>query len=253
MFLELLFLSLLIQAILFLPAYFKQTDKLTDFSYSLTFIILAIFAFSQSIKSVGHYLLLTMIILWSLRLGVYLIIRIKKIKRDKRFDGMREKFFSFAGFWLLQGISVWVIMLSSLFYFFDVAYFSLLSIIGLIVWLFGLVTETIADLQKYRFINDVANQGKWIDIGLWKYSRHPNYFGEICVWLGVYLFVLPSLFWPAYLIAILSPLFILILLLFVSGIPKLEKYADDKWGDNLDYQAYKKSTSKLILWFKKKL
>ena len=158
MILDLLFFSLIIQAVLFVPAFIRQTDKLTDFSYGLTFIILALFGLLQSAQTIGHYLLSLMIIIWALRLAVDLVIRIRKIRRDKRFDGMREKFFSFAGFWLLQGVSVWAIMLASSFYFFNVASFNLLSLIGFIIWLIGLLIESVADQQKYKFINDENNK-----------------------------------------------------------------------------------------------
>ncbi|MFW0861986.1 MAG: DUF1295 domain-containing protein [Candidatus Komeilibacteria bacterium] len=252
MLLDLLFFSLLIQAVLFVAAFIKQTDKLTDFSYGLTFVILAITGLFQSSKLVGHYILTAMIVLWALRLAVYLVIRIRKIKKDKRFDGIREKFLSFAGFWLLQGITIWVVLISSIFYYQEAVEFNSLSIIGMAIYLFGLYFESLADMQKYRHINNPNNKDRWIQTGLWKYSRHPNYFGEICVWLGVYLFVFPTLHFPLSLIALLSPLYITILLLFVSGIPKLEKYADNRWGNDQEYLKYKESTSILIPWFNKK-
>ena len=127
-----------------------------------------------------------------------------------------------------------------------------LSFVGVVVWAFGLLIEAFADYQKYTFINNEANKGKWIESGLWKYSQHPNYFGEITLWTGVYLFALPALSGASVFIALISPLFIITLLLFVSGIPLLDKGALARWGDNPDYMTYRKRTSKLIPWFVKK-
>jgi steroid 5-alpha reductase family enzyme len=241
-------LIVLIQIILFIPAFIFKTDKLTDISYGLTFILAAGIILFLNPLSAGKVILLLMIAIWGFRLGIFLFIRIGKIKRDKRFDGIREKFFKFLGFWLLQGISIWVIMLSSLLYLkSETMDMKLISWFGFIVWLTGFIIETISDFQKFRFIQNLENEGKWIESGLWKYSRHPNYFGEILVWLGVYVFTLPVLFGLNILIGLISPIYIVFLLIFVSGIPKLEKMANEKWGTNPDYLNYKRSTSILFI------
>ncbi|MBD3155066.1 MAG: DUF1295 domain-containing protein, partial [Candidatus Aenigmarchaeota archaeon] len=125
---------------------------------------------------------------------------------------------------------------------------SSLSFIGFIIWGLGLTIETIADLQKFKFKNNPKNKGKWIQSGLWKYSRHPNYFGEILCWVGVYIYCLNYLSGLNALIGLISPVFISSLLLFVTGIPRLEERHDKKYGDKKEYQKYKKKTSKLILW-----
>ncbi len=240
--------------LLFIPAFLFKTDKLTDLSYALSFAIVASVLFFLSPQETGHLLLLSMIVLWALRLGGYLFIRIHKIKRDKRFDGMRESFPRFLRFWLLQGTTVFVVLLGAVSFFsIDSVAMATLSYIGLLVFAFGLLIETIADIQKYRFINNPRNEGKWIDEGLWHYSRHPNYFGEILVWFGVYLFVLAHITGIDAFIGLLSPLYIALLIIFVSGIPLLEKAADKRWGDDPEYQKYKESTSALILLPKKKV
>ncbi|MBD3282195.1 MAG: DUF1295 domain-containing protein [Candidatus Portnoybacteria bacterium] len=248
----LLIVSFVIQTIFFIPAFILKTDKFTDLAYALTFVILGSLMLGLNNIFLGKIIVFLMIFLWAARLGVYLFIRINKIKRDKRFDNIRNNFVKFGSFWLLQGVSVWVIMLSSLIYFsLDSIIINMISWIGFIVWLIGLIVESISDYQKFKFVNNSSNRGKWIDEGLWKYSRHPNYFGEILIWIGIYLFVLPSLSDINIWIGLVSPVYIIILLLFVSGIPKAEEAADKRWGDNEKYLKYKKRTSILIPFFKK--
>lgn len=249
--LTLFIISIAINLFMFFIAYYFKTDKLTDISYALTFVTLAVIGLINSNGTVLSVILTLMICIWAARLGIYLLKRIRKIGKDDRFDGKREKFWSFLGFWLLQGATVWVVMLpSSMFYSnrnTEIANNSITSIIGIIIWLTGLSIETIADYQKYKFINDINNKGKWIDVGLWKYSRHPNYFGEIMLWFGIYLFTLSGFDTIQSLIGLIGPLYIASLIIFVSGIPILEKSADLRWGKDQNYQLYKKQTSVLVL------
>lgn len=239
-------ISLIINLVIFLPAYFFRTDKLTDISYALTFAVIAIFYFLTNEMTLPKAVLLLMILVWGGRLGGYLLIRIRKIGRDTRFDGMRESFIRFGRFWLLQAVSVWAIMLSSILFFSNSTFLNVLSFLGFSIWAAGFLLEAFADFQKFNFLNDSNNKDKWIESGLWKYSRHPNYLGEIMVWAGIYFFVAPSLFGIELLIGFISPLFVTILLIFVSGIPILEKKSDKKWGDNKNYQDYKKRVGVLI-------
>lgn len=244
---ETLLISVGINLAIFIPAYLLKTDKFTDISYSITFILLTIFGYLSSPMNLNHTVLLLLVIIWAARLGTYLFIRIHKMKRDKRFDEMRESFTSFLGFWLLQGFTVWAVMIPSTLYFDNItAEISLLSYLGVFVWALGLIIESVADFQKYKFKNNPKNKGKWIESGLWKYSRHPNYFGEITLWLGVYLYTLPGLIGLEKLLGVVGPTYIAILILFVSGIPLLEKKAEKKWGDNKNYREYKEETNLLI-------
>ncbi|MDA1079572.1 MAG: DUF1295 domain-containing protein [bacterium] len=237
---------------LFLPAYFLRTDKLTDISYALTFIILSVYGLLIGGITTAKLLVAVLAVLWAVRLGSYLLYRIHKIGRDVRFDERRNSFVSFGSFWLLQGVTVWVVLVPLLL-FLQKSNPSLntLSYIGMIVWLFGLCVESIADWQKFQFKSNKKNKGRWIDVGIWQYSRHPNYFGEILVWVGVYLSVFSALSGSEAVFGLVSPVYIALLLLFVSGVPLLEKSADKKWGSNPKYQDYKKRTSVLILWPKK--
>ena len=241
-----LLVSLLINLTMFVVAFRLQSDKLTDISYAATFATIAVWAFATSDRNASHLVLLAMLLLWSLRLGGFLLYRVIKTGKDARFDGMRESFVKFGKFWVAQAVSVWVIMIPAVFAFGESGALNTVSFIGLFVWFIGWVCESIADWQKFTFSSDPRNKGKWIESGIWKYSRHPNYFGEIMVWLGVYIFAFSSITTLQALVGLVSPLFITSLLLFVSGIPILEKSADKRWGDKEAYRAYKRSTSILI-------
>ncbi len=243
-----LIIALIFNIAIFIFAYNLKTDKLTDLSYALSFIILILIGFFSVRFSNFNLILVLMVFIWALRLGIFLFIRIGKMKRDKRFDGIRESFSRFFVFWASQGITVWIILIPSLLFLESSKKITLLTGIGLLIWFTGLTIETFADLQKYKF-NKKNKTGIWISTGLWKYSRHPNYFGEILCWIGIYLFVFNSLDLAQRLYSLISPLFIIIILLFFTGIPKLEEYAHKKWGKDKEYKEYKRKTSILIPWF----
>ncbi len=244
---DFLLISLGINIVLFIPAFIFKTDKITDLSYSLSFIAVAVIGLFFSDHSIFRFILALMVVVWGLRLGIFLFIRIRKMNKDKRFDGVRENFIKFLRFWLLQAVAVWVILIPAIFFLLSGS--SEVFWAGLGVWAFGLIIEAAADIEKYMFRQDEKNKGRFINTGLWRYSRHPNYFGEILCWAGIYVFVFPALTGTQKLYSLASPLFITILLLFVTGIPPLEKRADEKWGNEKDYQEYKRKTSILIPWF----
>lgn len=246
--------SIVFNITMFLIAFKNRTDKLTDVSYAVTFVGLAMYNLVVAKElTTAKWVLTSMIMLWSIRIGTYLFIRINKTGKDKRFDGLRENFWRFSGFWLIQAVTVWAILIGPSLYFIQgIKPITEFMIVGVAVWFMGLIIETVADFQKFQFTQDKKNKDKWINSGLWKYSRHPNYFGEILVWFGVYVFVVSGLHGTEQWLAMASPLFITFMLLFVSGIPLLEKSADAKWGKNADYKKYKKSTSVLVLFPTKK-
>lgn len=243
-----LLVSLGINLLFFLLASISKTDKFTDFTYGLTFIILTLLFLLKNQTFYGYQLLLAvMVILWGIRLITYLLARILKIKKDRRFDGIRENPLQFLRFWLFQGVAVWAIMLPST-YLLSMTKDKALSHVmglGIMIWTLGLLIETVSDWQKFSFKNNSKNKDLWIQSGLWKYSRHPNYFGEMICWWGVFIFTLPFLQGLSWL-TIFGPIFITLILLFVSGIPPLEKRYDKKYADNKKYQEYKKRTSILI-------
>lgn len=241
-------ISLIINSFFFAIAATSKTDQFTDLSYSLSFIFITlVYLFTQPSLTPFQLLVGIMIIAWGIRLGSYLFYRVLKLKKDHRFDGIRENPIKFAQFWFIQAISVviiiWpaVIVLSSRYL--PVNYW--LSILGLVIWTIGLTIETMADWQKsaYKLLKNPPTP--WTSTGLFRYSRFPNYFGEICVWAGVFIYAIPYLSGWLWL-SVISPLFISTLLLFVTGIPPLEKHHQEKYGSDPEYQKYLKSTRLLV-------
>ena len=125
-------------------------------------------------------------------------------------------------------------------------YHFVFMIIGFLLWILGFAIEILADNQKKIFRENPSNKGKFISSGLWAWSRHPNYFGEIILWLGIAIIAFPSMEGGEFL-GLISPLFVYVLLTKISGIPMLEKSSDNKWGLEEDYIKYKKTTPILFL------
>jgi steroid 5-alpha reductase family enzyme len=240
-----LIFAVVLNILIFLIAFALKSDKLTDITYSLTFASLAAIFFIYNQANTAKTILLVMILLWAARLGGYLLYRVIKFKKDSRFDEMRNNFLKFFFFWLFQGITVWIILVPSMLYFNTQTTLNNISYLGIAIFIIGLVIETVADIQKFKFVNNPKNKDKWIEQGLWRYSRHPNYFGEILIWIGIYVYAINSINW---LYGLISPLFISFILLYVSGVPMLEKKNDEKFKDNEEYWEYKKKTSLLIPW-----
>ena len=239
--------SLAVNAMFFAVAASRRTDVVTDLSYSLSFAVLAIVLPFVGAREPLQLAAAAMVLVWAVRLGGYLFRRILLIKVDHRFDEMRDRPLRFARFWLLQAISVAVIML-------PVSYllgrnaapaFGFWAIAGAAIWLIGLVIEAAADAQKSAFKKKNGDGHGFITSGLWRYSRHPNYFGEMLVWWGLFVFAVPFLSGAA-LAVVLGPVFITVLLLFVSGIPLLERSAEAGYGDDPAYRDYRRRTSILV-------
>lgn len=239
-------ISLAIQAVLFAFAATLKTDKVTDLSYGLTFVLIALWLPWQTATMTMPALVVSgMVVLWGVRLAGYLFYRILTIGRDARFDGIREHFWPFFKFWFGQGVAVWVIMLPVTAWYFSPGPWHWGMAIGAAVWAVGLVIETIADAQKFAAKRRPGGSQRWMDSGLWAFARYPNYFGEMLCWWGVFLFVAGDLSGAAWL-TILGPISITYILLKVTGIPTLEKSATAKWGTNPDYLAYVKRTRLLV-------
>jgi steroid 5-alpha reductase family enzyme len=240
--------AFLIQWFAFIPAYLNQTEKFFDLTGSITYIsVTLITLFLTPLRDLRSYLLTVLILIWAARLGTFLYRRIKAAGEDRRFREIKTSFPRFLMTWTIQGLWVtfssaaaWVVITSMKRVPID-AY----AVVGLLIWILGFTIEVVADSQKSAFKADPANDGKFINTGLWSWSRHPNYFGEIVLWLGVAIISLPVLQGWQW-IAMISPIFITLLLTRISGIPMLEERADDKWGGQEDYEMYKAKTSILI-------
>ena len=240
--------AFLIQWLAFLPAYIFQTEKFYDLTGSITYITVTVVAVILSPAVDGRSLLLMgMVLVWAGRLGTFLFRRILKSGKDERFDEIKVSFLRFLNTWTLQGL--WVTFtLSAALYAITTTNrvgLGLYALVGFLIWAFGFTIEVIADAQKSRFKAQPENEGKFINTGLWKWSRHPNYFGEITLWVGVALIALPTLQGWGF-VALISPVFVALLITRVSGVPMLEKRADEKWGGQVDYEQYKETTPVLI-------
>ena len=243
-------LAFAIQWLAFIPAYLRQTEKFYDLAGSFTYITVTVVAVMLSPEVDGRsVLLLAMIVMWATRLGTFLFQRVMQSGKDERFDEIKPSFFRFLLTWTLQGLWVSFTLAAALAAITtevreDLGWFAL---IGFLVWLFGFGFEVLADVQKSQFKADPANKGKFINTGLWAWSRHPNYFGEIVLWIGVAIIALPILRGWQW-VTLISPVFVFVLITRVSGLPMLERRADEKWGGQDDYEAYKKRTPVLVPW-----
>jgi steroid 5-alpha reductase family enzyme len=246
-FLQSFLVAISINLFMFIPAFILKTDKITDISYAVTFAVVALAGYAQSTQTVFHKIILALVLMWSARLGTFLFIRINKMGKDVRFDGIRENFLKFLQFWLLQGATVFVVMLAALYGFSkDFSNVKLQLLTGAAVFITGLMFEATADAQKFKFNNNPKNKGQWIDVGVWRASRHPNYLGEMMVWTGMYLVAVGALSKSERIITLLSPVYIICLLLFVSGVPMLEKSAMLKWGKDKNYLKYKNQVPSVL-------
>jgi steroid 5-alpha reductase family enzyme len=246
-------LAFLIQWLAFIPAYLLQTEKFYDLTGSLTYISVITVAGLFSPHIDGRALLLwALVIIWALRLGTFLFGRIRKAGKDDRFDEIKPSFIRFLNVWTVQALWVTFTVAAALVAITTTARkdLDIFALAGFLVWAFGFTFEVVADAQKSRFSANPANKGRFIQTGLWSRSRHPNYFGEITLWVGIALIALPILQGWQW-VALISPVFVALLITRVSGVPLLEKKADKKWGGQPDYEAFKKRTPVLIprLWF----
>lgn len=240
--------AFLIQVIVFIPSAIARTERFFDLTGGGTFLLvtLGILALSPA-PDARSVVLAVMVAVWAVRLSGFLFARIHRAGTDDRFDDIKGEPLRFLRVWIVQG--AWVSLTASAAW---IAMSSLqrrdldaLAFAGIAVWVIGLVIEVVADVQKTAFKANPAHRGLFISSGLWSRSRHPNYFGEIVLWIGVFLVAAPVLSGWQW-VGILSPLVVVLLLTRVSGIPLLEAKADRTWGGQDAYEAYKKRTPVLI-------
>ena len=241
-------IGFLLHWIMFLPAYIYQTEHYFDLTGSISYLTVTIFAIiNKPEQDFRAILLCLLIVFWAIRLGSFLLSRVKRDGKDNRFTIMKTKFWWFLMTWTIGGLWVLMTMAAALaaitsdltLPFGEIAY------IGLMLWIIGFSIEIIADKQKTLFRSKIENKDLFISHGLWKWSRHPNYLGEIILWFGIALIAYPVLSdWQ--LMTLISPIFVYILLTRVSGINILEGRANKKWGNNPEYISYKKLTPVLF-------
>jgi len=238
----------LIQWIAFIIAFAQKTEKFYDLTGSLTYITITTSAVLLAPNVDNRTaLLMMMVLVWATRLGTFLFTRVLKQGKDDRFDEIKKSFARFLLTWTLQGL--WVTFTAA------AALAAITSntraplgwpaLIGFIIWAVGMYFEVLADAQKSAFKANPENEGKFIRSGLWAWSRHPNYFGEIVIWIGAAIIALPVLQGWA-LVTLISPVWVVLQLTLISGIPMLEDKAEKRWGGQEDYEAYKESTPVLI-------
>ena len=239
--------------IFFIIAQIKKNNSIVDIGWGLGFVVIAIY----TLLSGGNYnprsiIVTALVFVWGIRLFYHISKRNIGKPEDFRYVAMRKKWGksvvprAFLQVFMLQGVLMLV-----------VAYpiilnnatpkgsFGGLEIIGLVIWIFGFMFETIGDKQLKEFIADKKNKGHILKEGFWKYTRHPNYFGEATMWWGIFVI---TLFSKSRIYGVISPVIITLLLLYVSGVPMLEKH----YKDNKEFQEYAKFTSKFVPWFPKK-
>ena len=225
-----------------------ETEHYFDLVGSLTYVTVTVFAVQQAIDfGLRQQLIAAAVMIWALRLGPFLFMRIKKAGEDQRFRKIKLSTPRFLLTWTLQGTWVFITAGAALAAIMTPNTDALGGVFyaGVIMWIIGFLVEVIADNQKSRFKADPANEGRFINTGIWSRAQHPNYFGEIVLWTGVAVMAWPSLSESA-LIFLVSPLFVTLLLTRISGIPLLRKTAGARWGDDPEYQAYLKETPVLI-------
>lgn len=240
--------AFLMQWVAFVPAWLKRTETFYDVTGGLTYITVTVLALlltpGLDTRSV---LLAGLVMVWAARLASFLFLRIRAAGEDRRFREIKQSFGRFLFAWTLQGLWVCFSLAAALAVITSTVRVDvdLFAGVGLAVWLAGFSLEVMADRQKSAFNAKPENKGRFISTGLWAWSRHPNYFGEIVLWIGVAIIALPVLRGWQYA-TLISPVFITLLLTRISGVPMLEERADQKWGGQPEYEAYKARTSVLV-------
>jgi steroid 5-alpha reductase family enzyme len=241
-----------IQWFCWIPASLKKTERYYDLAGGITYlcaIALSLWAGSQEqAPSVREWVLSAMVTVWAVRLASFLFLRIHRAGKDRRFDALKTNPVRFMVPWTLQGLWVFLTLLVVLVINCQAtsgAPMGPWDYTGIALWSLGFGIEVIADRQKSAFAARTKTESPWIDEGLWARSRHPNYFGEILLWSGIALCGV-SCFSGGEWAALVSPLFVALLLTKISGVPMLDERAMERWGDDPAYLAYRAKTRMLL-------
>ena len=242
------FLAYAINWLVFVPSNRAKTEHYFDLTGSITYLSVTAVALVLSDNLDARAVIVAaMVAVWALRLGSFLFRRVRRDGRDGRFDRIKTDPLRFFMTWTLQGLWVLLTLAAALAIITGTERRELgwVAIVGIVVWIAGFAIEVIADQQKSDFKKNPANDGRFIKSGLWAWSRHPNYFGEITLWTGIAIMAVPVLSGWRWAMLI-SPIFVVLLLTRVSGIPMLEVRAEKRWGDEPEYQEYTSRTPVLI-------
>ena len=244
-------LAYVIHWIAYIPAYIFQTEKFYDLTGSVTYLSVVWFVFLSTYQSIslnfGNLILVLLISIWTIRLGLFLFMRIHKAGEDKRFRTIKTSAsqffmtFTLSGLWVTLCSMCALVAISSP----EGLVMNALTYVGIILFIIGFGIEIVADNQKTAFRSIEANKDSFITSGLWSKSRHPNYFGEVLLWFAIAVISYSSLE-GLQLITLISPVFTYILLVYVSGVRMLEDMNDKKWADDEQYKSYKKITPMLF-------
>ncbi len=241
-------IAFVVNWLVYVPSQLAQTEHYFDLTGSLTYItVAAVGLLASDTRDARSVLVAVLVWIWAARLGSFLFLRIRRDGKDGRFDRIKTNPLQFLMTWTLQGLWVFLTLAAGLVALTTDAPkdFDALAIVGLVVWVAGFAIEVAADRQKSAFRADPANQGKFITVGLWAWSRHPNYFGEITLWTGIALIALPVMDGWQY-VTLISPVFVFVLLTRISGIPMLTRRSLKRWGDDPEFMAYFESTPALV-------
>ena len=244
-------LAYVIHWIAYIPAYLFQTEKFYDLTGSVTYLSVVWFVFLSTYQSIslnfGNLILVLLISIWTIRLGLFLFMRIHKAGEDKRFRTIKTSAsqffmtFTLSGLWVTLCSMCALVAISSP----EGLVMNALTYVGIILFIIGFGIEIVADNQKTAFRSIEANKDSFITSGLWSKSRHPNYFGEVLLWFAIAVISFSSLE-GLQLITLISPIFTYILLVYVSGVRMLEDMNDKKWVDDENYKSYKENTPMLF-------
>ena len=246
-------ISFLIHWVAFIPAYLARTEKFYDISGTIAYICVLFSAsyltklVSGGVLNTRSMLTVALVSIWALRLGFFLFIRVLKTGEDRRFREVKQKFSGFLVWWSLSALWVFLTTVNALVMIINnVEYHNdFFMYLGFTIWIIGFSFEVISDEQKRRFRLEPINKDRFISTGLWGLSRHPNYFGEILLWIGMAVIAYPTLQGWQHM-SLISPIFIYVLLTKMSGVNLLEQHAEKKWGGKEDYEKYKRNTPVLI-------